>query len=645
MAQQFYADATADPESLLPETMMEPTALEGVATGNYTQYINDHTAAGEDSTHDEDHTNDMEQDRQQALAAVPEDVKKFIVAFHQAILASDAAQISAMYEGGWNRLTQQYYSETEWPEAELLAPLVGGDQVFLTLYRELYFRHVYAKLEPNVDDRFQSYENICELFNLLLNSSEPVALDLPIQWLWDMLDEFVYQFQSFTAWRADVAGKTEEEQQLLADNPQIWSCYSVLNVLYSLVQRSAINDQLAAEHTGSTPEEIATIAGPYGSQPLYRNLGYFSLICLLRVHLLIGDPTLALQTLSQIRLTPDALFTKITACHVSTYYHLGVAYMALGRWADAVRAYVGALIYFNRMKSFHTRSYQYGSISRQCDRMYALLAICTTLAPGPVDEGTMSAMREKYGEQLLVMQRGGEDALPVYRELYLSAAPKFLSPIAPPYETPDLLSAYASSNTADESTLDPATRHADLFLAGVQASLSAPTMRSFLKLYTSIDAKKLASFMDEDEDDVLEKMMNLKSANRTYGSREGAGGSLLDGERMVVGNLDFTISNDAVSVAETTTNKRYAGYFIRNAEHAQRVLETIRAAPLPITRPAGQSATGTQDVKSGAGGQKSGAGAAGARGAAGAGARAAGGQGVKAGGAAGGRTSGNPWAR
>lgn len=33
------------------------------------------------------------------------------------------------------------------------------------------------------------------------------------------------------------------------------------------------------------------IAGDYGSKPLYRNLGYFSLICLLRVHTLLGDPT------------------------------------------------------------------------------------------------------------------------------------------------------------------------------------------------------------------------------------------------------------------------------------------------------------------------------------------------------------------
>lgn len=45
------------------------------------------------------------------------------------------------------------------------------DQVFLTLYRELYFRHVYARLQPTIDDRFQSYENICELFNYLLSAS------------------------------------------------------------------------------------------------------------------------------------------------------------------------------------------------------------------------------------------------------------------------------------------------------------------------------------------------------------------------------------------------------------------------------------------------------------------------------------------
>ena len=45
------------------------------------------------------------------------------------------------------------------------------DPIFLVLYRELYYRHVYSRLSPNVDDRFHSYENSCELFNFLLSLS------------------------------------------------------------------------------------------------------------------------------------------------------------------------------------------------------------------------------------------------------------------------------------------------------------------------------------------------------------------------------------------------------------------------------------------------------------------------------------------
>lgn len=39
-----------------------------------------------------------------------------------------------------------------------------------------------------------------------------------------------------------------------------------------------------------------------------------------------------------------------------------------------------------------------------------------------------------------------------------------------------------------------------------------------------------------------------------------------------------------VHVEETTSHRRYAGYFIRNAEHAQRVFNTIRSSPLPTQR-------------------------------------------------------------
>ena len=111
---------------------------------------------------------------------------QFIIHFHQAVLDNNLADITVAYESGWNKYTEKFYSKTEWPEAELIAPLVNDgahlsfclkaypkldliDPIFLILYRELYYRHVYSRLQPNIDDRFHSYENSCELFNYLLS--------------------------------------------------------------------------------------------------------------------------------------------------------------------------------------------------------------------------------------------------------------------------------------------------------------------------------------------------------------------------------------------------------------------------------------------------------------------------------------------
>src|SRR5712671_1162195 len=169
-----------------------------------------------------------------------------------------------------------------------------ADQLFLILYRELYYRHVYSRLQPDIDDRFHSYENSCELFNYLLSAffpmcalcqsyedptdSEegPVPLQLPEQWLWDIVDEFIYQFQSFYVWRSRVKTKTEEELVMLADGSQVsggcsarmdccltktqvWSAYSVLNVLYSLIQKSKINEFIIAKQQGKSDAEIAYV--------------------------------------------------------------------------------------------------------------------------------------------------------------------------------------------------------------------------------------------------------------------------------------------------------------------------------------------------------------------------------------------------
>ena len=46
-------------------------------------------------------------------------------------------------------------------------------------------------------------------------------LELPNQWLWDIIDEFIYQFQNFCTWRDKVKARTEEELEMLKSRSDV----------------------------------------------------------------------------------------------------------------------------------------------------------------------------------------------------------------------------------------------------------------------------------------------------------------------------------------------------------------------------------------------------------------------------------------
>jgi translation initiation factor 3 subunit L len=133
-----------------------------------------------------------------------------------------------------------------------------------------------------------------------------------------------------------------------------------------------------------------------------------------------------------------------------------------------------------------------------------------------------------------------DDALATYKELFLSACPKYLSVNPPPYEDHQLLEAFVESPPQDATA-----RHVELFLADVVAVKEVQSVRNLLRLYTSIDAGKLSAFVGDQagEEEVLQQLMALKAASRNY--EQPAGSSLLEGIRASSNNLDFTI--DGVS--------------------------------------------------------------------------------------------------
>ena len=53
-------------------------------------------------------------------------IAQYIVYLHSTLLSSNPQDILAAYEGGWNRTTDKFYQKTEWPEAEVISPLVNN---------------------------------------------------------------------------------------------------------------------------------------------------------------------------------------------------------------------------------------------------------------------------------------------------------------------------------------------------------------------------------------------------------------------------------------------------------------------------------------------------------------------------------------
>uniref|UniRef100_A0A9L0I684 Eukaryotic translation initiation factor 3 subunit L n=1 Tax=Equus asinus TaxID=9793 RepID=A0A9L0I684_EQUAS len=488
------------------------------------------------------HTGDPKQDlayerqyEQQTYQVIPEVIKNFIQYFHKTVsdlidqkvyelqasrVSSDVIdqkvyEIQDIYENSWTKLTERFFKNTPWPEAEAIAPQVGNDAVFLILYKELYYRHIYAKVSggPSLEQRFESYYNYCNLFNYILNADGPAPLELPNQWLWDIIDEFIYQFQSFSQYRCKTAKKSEEEIDFLRSNPKIWNVHSVLNVLHSLVDKSNINRQLEVYTSGGDPESVA---GEYGRHSLYKMLGYFSLVGLLRLHSLLGDYYQAIKVLENIELNKKSMFQRTT--------------------------------------------YKYEMINKQNEQMHALLAIALTMYPMRIDESIHLQLREKYGDKMLRMQKGDPQ---VYEELFSYSCPKFLSPVVPNYD-----------NVHPNYHKEPFLQQLKVFSDEVQQQAQLSTIRSFLKLYTTMPVAKLAGFLDLTEQEFRIQLLVFKHKMKNLVWTSGI--SALDGEFQSASEVDFYIDKDMIHIADTKVARRYGDFFIRQIHKFEELNRTLK---------------------------------------------------------------------
>merc|ERR1719384_1785630 len=415
-----------------------------------------------------------------------------------------------------------------------------------------------------VHQRFESYYNYCKLFNYILSAEQPVNLELPNQWLWEIIDEFIYQFQAFSQFRSKLGKKTDEEIEILKANPKVWNVHSVLNVLHSLVDKSNINKQLEVYNCQGNPD---TVAGDFGKHSLYKMMGYFSLVGLLRLHSLLGDYYLAVKVLEKIELHKQSLYSRVPGCQITMFYYVGFAYMMMRRYSDAIRTFSNILLYIQRMKgAFQIKTYQNDQIKKQTDQMYVLLAICLVLHPQRIDESLHSSLKEKtYSEKMNKMSSGD---LTEFEACYTFACPKFLSAIPPSLEE-------APTAAGEALHKEPLRLQMKVFMDEVKQQMLLPTVRSYLKLYTSMPLEKLADYMSITVDELEMHLLRFKHKMMNKVWSKGTSG--LEGEFQSESEVDFYIDKNMIHIADTKVDRRYGDFFIRQIHKFEELNRGLKA--------------------------------------------------------------------
>jgi translation initiation factor 3 subunit L len=436
-----------------------------------------------------------------------------------------------------------------------------------------------------------------ELFDELLEgaeedstSSQPRLFVLP-EWAFDILNEFVYQFQGFCQFRTSLYSSAKKHGLLTAEEggsgtggdgqdgaPNSGGGNNKKGPPHHVVENLALMREDAAKDVWNieTVQYYLNRLVQIGTSdkctvPAYQYFGIFASISMSRLECLLCDYNGCIAALAPVLENPTCTVTKsdletkdfaqvvngVVGARLSMVYHAGVSFLMLRRYKDAV-AIVGDLCSYMQ-RGFKTGQLRQSPNSEQLfknyDRLLALLAICVHVCPQSnlVDESLYKTIREKHGPQL---------SKESYGELFVSCAPKFVSPSIPDF--------YSNAMPVENFY----KQQVYLLEQELKDQAKFRSLRSYLKLYTSIPTSKLVKFGNEEATlcSLKHKMRQVENTNPMVPSLDNTSlKSALDIHYYVEKSRD----QDIVHVDEAEKERRFENYFFGQISQSYEIRKDV----------------------------------------------------------------------
>jgi len=505
-------------------------------------------------------SSDSEREYPQRQQQLPDAVDHFLGSLLDGLQTRNVPELHRLYEDTFNKLSEKHYKNSRWPAVEAVQEQISDTALFLIFYKELYYRHLFAQLSNKIQyqDRIGAWENYCKLLDFIIDDiqeSGELSMALPPQWIWNILDEFVYHYQTYCQVRAK-AVKIQKEKDIdqIKANPEVFETKRVLNYLHQLIKCSRIEDYL------KDPGNPSGQTGNAYSDESTRLFGYFSLMQLLRAHSLLGDYHLALKSIELVDFQVP-LFYQIPVCHMTTYYYMGFAYLMLRRYVDAINTFSSILAFLSKTTGVSSLSYQCDAMRKKEDQMYVLLLLAHALCPRPLDEAIERAIRDKHPEKQARLQRGEELC---FEESFTYSCPKFISAAPPDFD-----------NFEDFNAHEALARQKQLFLQEVKQQQFLPKIGAYMKLYTAITTQKLAQLCEMDEEALRDQLMCVM--HKTH-QRVRSEGTPLDGETQSCSEVEFYLDGNMVHINAQREERPHSEVFLEHILKYQDLLKKMGKA-------------------------------------------------------------------
>ena len=410
-------------------------------------------------------------------------IKDFIFDLHEATrYHKNVDDIQRLYEGKFRELSEKYFSQSPWPSTKIVAPECSFDEDFLLFYREMALRHLFSKQKPTLSHHLEAWNSYMNLFTFLM-SSKTADMMISSQWAHEIVQEFVYHFQDFCQFRAQVSQRTEEEINVLQMNKSVWSLAEMRRILNGLSTFVAIP-------TSSTSSY----------EHIHDLIGYFSVIENARLECLLSDYTSSLQIVDPSKLLDRSeVFTSVPTCYANASYHAGICMLMSRKYASVIDVVSEIVLQISRQLkpgAAVLKQHVQQSLQKTLDKILAVAAIAVSLNPGHrVDDQVLEIIDGKWGEKMKRMQFGD---LSAFIDIFETNCPKFISPAYPDFKTP--------INACHEAFKGQIA----LFSNEVSRQVSKVKIRSFLRLYSSIRVKKMATLNDSTDEEFSGKLLAHK---------------------------------------------------------------------------------------------------------------------------------------